>query len=337
MNPLFAARTAISAVGHDQTLSVVDHLDELRTRLIVALVVVGVAFGICFSQNTTLLHIINAPLTRETQHAVRAGQGPLGATYRVQESARDVAVQLRTAIATLAPTAPAADRSALASVSAHLRNDISHLSAPPQGDKPVTLGLGEPFNTTVGVSLMCALILALPVLLLQLYGFVMPALEPGQRQRMRPLLFATPLLFVLGVLFGYVVVLPAAVHFLANFNAGQFNVLVGASQYLHFATTLLLVMGLVFEVPVAIIALTQAGITTPGALRRGRKFAIAACASVAAFLPGDAVTMLLETVPLYLLFEFGVAVSAWLLRRTERRASRSLAVAAEVGGSGTLV
>jgi sec-independent protein translocase protein TatC len=193
----------------------------------------------------------------------------------------------------------------------------------------VTLGIGEPFSTTIGVSLIFALILALPVLLLQVYGFFMPALDPEPRRRMRPVLMATPLLFVTGVAFGYFVVLPSAVHFLQNFNSGQFNVLVQASQYYHFAATVLLAMGVVFEVPVLIVALTQSGVVTPPQLRRGRKFAVAGCASVAAFLPGDAVTMVLETVPLYLLFEFGVLIASLLDRRQRRQATGPHVVIAE--------
>ena len=83
-------------IGHADQLSVVDHLDELRTRLIVSLLAVAVAFGICFWQNNELLHLINAPLAHQTQQQVRDGHGPLGATYTVQQSTRDVAKQLDT-------------------------------------------------------------------------------------------------------------------------------------------------------------------------------------------------------------------------------------------------
>ena len=103
--------------------------------------------------------------------------------------------------------------------------------------------------------------------------------------------------------------LPAAVRFFQNFNSDQFNVLVQASQYYHFAAVTLLAMGLVFQVPVAILAATRAGIVTPAQLRHNRRYAILACGAVAAFLPGDAITLLLETVPLYLLFEVSVLLA----------------------------
>jgi sec-independent protein translocase protein TatC len=307
---------ALRAIGHQDRLTVVGHLDELRTRLIVSLVSIAVAFGVCFWQNHRLLKLINAPLAHQTQQQVRDGDGPLGATYTVARGARDVAVQLRAVVGVLdAQPQPPAARAALRRAGASLERDVARLSAPPPGDRPVTLGIGEPFTTTVTVSLMFALILAAPVLLAQAWAFLMPALDPDQRRRLRPLLIAVPVLFAVGVGFGYAVVLPAAVHFFQNFNSGQFNVLVQASQYYKFAATTILAMGLLFQIPVAILALVRAGVVTPRQLRRHRRYAIAACVAVAALLPGDAVTMALETVPLYVLFELSVLLAALAGRR----------------------
>lgn len=319
------ARYALRSIGHDEQLSVVSHLDELRTRLLVSLAVVGVAFAFCFWQNHSLLRLVNSPLAHQTQQQVRDGHGPLGATYQVQRSARDVAVRLRAVVGVLRAPAQhqsAAAQAALAAASAGLDRDIAKLSTPPRGDRPVTLGIGEPLTTTVTVSAIFALILSLPVLLLQAYGFLMPALDPHQRRQMRPLLLAIPGLFITGVVFGYFVVLPAAVHFFQNFNSDQFNVLVQASQYYKFAATTILAMGLLFQVPVGIMAITRAGVITPRQLRHNRRYAVGACALVAAVLPGDAITMLLETVPLYLLFEAGVLLATIADRRARARERR---------------
>jgi sec-independent protein translocase protein TatC len=125
------------------------------------------------------------------------------------------------------------------------------------------------------------------------------------------------------VAFGYFIVLPAATRFFVNFNAGEFNVLVQAGQYYKFAATILLAMGLIFQVPVFIIGATRLGIVTPQQLRRSRRYAFVLCAAVAAFLPGDVITLLLETVPLYLLFEISVLAAALLMRREMRRARYS--------------
>jgi sec-independent protein translocase protein TatC len=311
-------------VGHDAQLGVVEHLDELRTRLIVSLIAVGVAFGLCFWQNHQLLQLVNKPLAQNTQEQVRHGQGPLGATYSVQRSTRDVATQLQTVVGILrSGHEPSGVLASLSEAQSHLDRDITSLSAAPRGDRPVTLGIGEPFTATLTVTLIFALILSFPVLLLQAYGFFMPAFEPSQRRRMLPVTLAIPVLFAAGVAFGYLVVLPAALHFFQNFNSDQFNVLVQASQYYKFAATTMLAMGLLFQIPVAIIAVTRAGLITPRQLRHNRRYAVLACGLVAALLPGDAITMLLETLPLYLLFELSVLVAALAERRAARHELRA--------------
>jgi sec-independent protein translocase protein TatC len=316
------APIGLRPVSHDAQMSVVDHLDELRSRLIVALLALAVAFGLCFWQNHQILRLVNQPLAHNTQQQVRAGHGPLGATYSVQLNARDVARQLGAVVTTLRTQhqSPAA-QSSLAAVQKNLDKDVKRLSATPQGDRPVTLGIGEPFTATLTVTLIFALILALPVILLQVYGFFMPAFEPQLRRRMLPVTFAIPVLFAAGVAFGYAVVLPAALHFFQNFNSGEFNVLVQANQYYKFAATVLLAMGVLFQVPVAIIAVTRAGLIAPRQLRRNRRWAVLACCLVAAILPGDAITMLLETLPLYGLFELSVLIAAIGERRAPRRAT----------------
>jgi sec-independent protein translocase protein TatC len=313
---------AVGRIGHEDQLSVVDHLEELRARLIVCLAVVAAAFGVCMWQNHALLEVINRPLSHETQKQVKAGHGPLGSTYTVQQSARTVATQLQLVVGALerpGSGASIATRASLAHVQPALRGAIKHLSAAPQGNKPVTLGIGEPFTTTIGIAFIFAMILSLPVLLYELYGFLLPAFSPEQQRVATPLMLSIPFLFVAGVVFGYFVVLPAAVRFFQNFNSEQFNVLVQASQYYHFAAVILLAMGLVFQVPVGILAATRAGVVTTKQLRHNRRYAILACGAVAAVLPGDAITLLLETVPLYLLFELSILLARVLDYRRRRR------------------
>ena len=312
---------AVGSIGHEDRLSVVDHLEELRGRLIVCLAVIAVAFGFCFWQNHALLNIIDKPLAHETQKQVKTGNGPLGSTYTVQQNARTVATQLQVVVRALerpGSGASAATKASLVGVQPALKGAISHLSAAPQGNKPVTLGIGEPFTTTIGITFIFAMILSLPVLLYELYGFLLPAFSPEQQRVATPLMLAIPFLFITGVAFGYFVVLPAAVRFFQNFNSGQFNVLVQASQYYHFAAVILLAMGLVFQVPVGILAATRTQIVTTKQLRHNRRYAILACGAVAAFLPGDAITLILETVPLYLLFEASLLLATILERRRSR-------------------
>src|ERR1700722_3332780 len=222
---------AAGIIGHEDRLSFVDHLEELRARLIISLAALAVAFGFCMWQNHALLSFINKPLAHQTQKQVKAGNGPLGATYTVQQSARTVATQLQIVVHALQHPGSGASpqtRASLQSVSPELNKAIARLSKAPEGTKPVTLGIGEPFTTTIGVALIFAFILALPVILFQVYCFLLPALQPRQQQVADSLVLGVPFLFCIGVAFGYFVVLPAAVRFFQNFNSSQFNVLVQA-------------------------------------------------------------------------------------------------------------
>jgi sec-independent protein translocase protein TatC len=330
---------AVGKIGYDARVSVVEHLDELRTRLMVCLAAVAVAFGLCAWQNHLLLRVINRPLAHQTQKQVRAGDGPLGATYALQQNTRTLASALQLVVAALerpGSGASSATRASLGAVTPQLRELNTRLASSPQGDKPVTLGIGEPFTTTMGVALLFAVILALPIVLYELYGFVLPAFSPSQQRAAGPLMLAIPLLFIAGVLFGYFVVLPAAVRFFQNFNSSEFNVLVQASQYYHFAALTLLAMGLLFQVPVAVLAATRAGVVSVSQLRRNRRYALLACGLVAAFLPGDAITLMLETVPLYLLFELSLFVAAVGERRATQRRPESAARAGERGHATSL-
>jgi sec-independent protein translocase protein TatC len=329
--------TTIRAIGHEDRLSLVDHLDELRTRLIVSAVALAIAFGFCLWQNHALLHLINAPLSKQTEKQVAKGNGPLGQTALAQQGVLKVARDTEAIVLALsAPGSglPSATRAQLAREIPRLRADVAKIPRVPEGNKPVTLGIGEPFTTTITVTLLFALVISLPVILFELYGFVLPAFSPSERRIALPLLAAIPFLFVIGVTFGYFVVLPAALRFFQNFNSGEFNVLVQANPYYKFVATVLLAMGLVFQVPVAILAATRVGIVTPKQLRHNRRYAVLACAAVAAFLPGDAVTLILETVPLYVLYEVSILIASLVARRDAAR-ERTAAASREEPPGGT--
>jgi sec-independent protein translocase protein TatC len=199
-------------------MSLVDHLDELRARLVTCLAVFGVALALCFWQNHLLLEIANAPL--------------------------------------------------------------------PKGhEQLLTLGITEPFSTTLTVSAYAAIILALPFVLYELYAFL----------------------------------LPAAAKFLLNFNDSQFNVQVQAKQYYSFFAMTVLACGIVFQVPVGILAVTRLGIVKVEQLTSNRRYAYLVCAVVAAALPGvDPVSMLLEMAPLVVLYEISIVLAKVFGTPTER-------------------
>jgi sec-independent protein translocase protein TatC len=233
----------IRPISHEERLSVVDHLDELRSRLIVCAVAFCVAWGLTAWQNHLVLEIINAPLP----------------------------------------------------------NDI----------EPITLGPAEAFYSTLTNAAYVALLISLPVILYQIYAFLLPAFSPTEKRVALPLMLMIPLLFIAGVVFCYFVVLTPAMQFLLNFNADEFNTQVRARDYYSFVTLLMVAMGLGFQIPVGVLVACKLRITTPAKLRRSRRYAIVGIFVVAAMLPTlDPLTLILEAIPLYLLYELSILLAA---------------------------
>jgi sec-independent protein translocase protein TatC len=229
-------------ISHEDRLSVVDHLGELRSRLFLALIAFVVAFGLTSWQNHLVLEIVNQPL--------------------------------------------------------------------PKGVQPITLGPAESFYATITNSAYAALLIALPVILYQLYAFLLPAFSPTERRVALPLLMLVPVLFIAGVLFCYFVVLEPGLDFLLGFNADEFDTQVRARDYYSFVTLLMVAMGLGFQIPVALLAACRIGVTTPEKLRKGRRYAIVVIAVVASLLPTiDPVTLLLEMLPMVALYELSIVLA----------------------------
>jgi sec-independent protein translocase protein TatC len=243
------------SVGHEDRLTLVEHLDELRTRIVIAVFAFVAALILCFWQNHLLLDIINKPL--------------------------------------------------------------------PKGQTPITLSPTEPFTTTLTVSAYAAILIALPVVLYQLYSFILPAFSPTEKKVALPLLLMVPFLFIAGVVFAYFVIVPAAINFLLSFNSSEFNTQLRAKEYYSFVLLTLLSAGVVFQVPVGILGLTKLGIVTPRQLKKNRRYAYLGCAVVAAALPGvDPVSMLIEMVPLVLLYELSILLSVIFGRSSAETADR---------------
>ena len=309
-----AATTALRRpVGHDDRLSLVEHLDELRSRLIICVVALIVLFGLCLWQNERLLSIVNHPLATQTQKQINTGKGTLGGIAKTQQAVKAMALADRAALVTLAQPDSGLSKTARAELQVRIAAlDRAIASMPPTitGNKPVTLGIGEPFTMTLAVAAMFAFLLAMPIILYQLYAFIVPAFTREERRAAMPLLSLIPFLFCAGVAFGYFLVLPPAVRFLQNFNTDEFNVLVQARDYYKFVALTLLATGVVFQIPVGILALTRLGVVHVRQLRKNRRYAIVICAALAMLLPGtDPITMLILMAPLVLLYELSILLA----------------------------
>ena len=191
--------------------------------------------------------------------------------------------------------------------------------------KPITLGVAEPFLTVMKLSLYGALILAAPVILWQFWGFFAPAVEAQQERRVLFFVLFASALLVAGIVFGYFVALPAAVHYLTNYDKNLYDIRIRARDYYSFATMVMLAMALVFELPILVIALVRLGILSTARLRRERRLGYFIVACIAVALPGiDPVTTVIEAIPLVILYELSIWLSVLLERRAARMEAASL-------------
>ncbi len=233
---------------HGEEATLVEHLDELRTRLIIALLALAAGFSVGYAFHARLIHWLNAPL--------------------------------------------------------------------PAGKEPVTFGVAEPFMTSFVVSLYAGFVLALPVILWQVWAFLAPAFGPQAQRTVSALTAFATLLAAGGLLFGYFLVLPAAVHFLTNFDSSLYNIQVRAKDYYSFAALVELATAVVFEVPIVVLGLVRLRVVTAEKLRRNWKIGIVTMTAVAVALPGvDPVTTCFEAVPLLVLYAGSVALAAVFERR----------------------
>lgn len=311
--------TALKPIGHEDRLTIVDHLDELRSRLIICVVAIAIAFGFCFWQNGALLNILNKPLKEATQ--TTKGSGRLAQAASAEETVqRGLAATARAfgALAT-APNLTAAQRREMTEAATQVGAAAQALPKTTPPRVPITTGVAEPFTVTLTVAAYFALLFSLPLLLYQAYAFVLPAFSPRERQIALPTMLMVPVLFVCGVAFAYYLVLPPAISFLQNFNSGSFDILIQARDYYRFQLLTLLSIGLVFQLPIGLLAANAVGIVSARQLRSIWRYAIVAIAIIAALLPGvDPVTTTIEMVPLLLLY----GLSILLLEIADRRRGR---------------
>ncbi len=233
---------------HGESVTLVDHLDELRTRLVISLLAVGAAFAFTYAFRKTLIEWLRAPVPVEFE------------------------------LTTLSPA--------------------------------------EPFTTSFTVALYAAIALAIPVLIWQIWAFFAPAIEERSQRTVVRLVLAATVLLGCGMAFAYWVVLPNTVSFLIGFDAELYDTQLRASEYFSFAATLLLAVGVIFELPIFVLGLVRLRILSAARLRRNRRIGIGIALIGVVLLPGvEFVSMALQALPVLVLFE----ASIWLAAVFERR------------------
>ncbi|MEA2195137.1 MAG: sec-independent protein translocase protein TatC, partial [Solirubrobacteraceae bacterium] len=335
--------TGLRPIGHEDKLTLVDHLTELRKRLLISAFTLVAAFSFCFWQNHAILDIFTKPVSgaQNFKNPSTSSEDPLEQAARFQKEQGQALRTLAPALSATAKTfdtLAAADnltssqRSVIASSSKQLAiasrqaGQAAAASAGTAKRNLVTLGVTEPFTATITIAFYAALLLAMPMLLFQAYAFVLPAFSPGERKVALPLMLMVPVLFVAGAAFGYFVVLDRALKFLLNFNDDSFDILLQAKDYFKFAVLFVAGVGVLFQIPVGVLAVTRLGIFTPKQLAKNRGYVIlgiAILAAVATPTP-DPFTMTLAMAPLIVLFELSILLARWIerIRPPGERSSR---------------
>ena len=243
-------------LAHGEEATLVEHLDELRSRLIISLVSLGVAFAVIFPFHEYLVRWLKEPL--------------------------------------------------------------------PDDKQLVTLGVTEPFTTSIKISFYAAIAVALPILLYQLWSFLAPAVDESTQRVVSVFVALATALFAAGLVFGYTIVLPRALTFLTEYDDELYDVQIRASYYYGFVSLALLGMALVFELPIFVLALVRLRVLTADRLRRNRRIGIFLVVLVAALLPTvDPVSLAFEAIPMLILFELSIWLSVLMERRWERAALAS--------------
>jgi sec-independent protein translocase protein TatC len=302
-------------IGHDDRLSIVDHLDELRTRLIISGVALVIAFGFCFWQNQRLLDALNRALPDTPATSQNHISGLTGDSVNERKGLLKAAAADKELAAATAN--PALKQSYLQAAQG-LTEAAQALPSSTGKRLPITIGVGEPFTTTLTVAAYFALLIALPVLLYQVYAFVIPALNTEEKRIALPVMLAAPGLFIAGAAFAFFFVLPPAVHFLQGYNSQNFDILVQAKTYYKFQIFTMLGVGLAFQLPLALLALHRLGVINGRTLTKHWRYATVIMAVIAAAMPGaDPVTTAFEMLPLVVLY----LASIVMLKIADRRAA----------------
>jgi sec-independent protein translocase protein TatC len=186
----------------------------------------------------------------------------------------------------------------------------------PDDRELVTLGVAEPFTTALKVSFYASLALAFPVIVWQAWSFFAPAVQEGSQRIVARFVALATVLFVGGMAFAYFIVLPRALDFLTTYDEELYRIDIRASYFLSFVALMIFATGLVFQLPIFVLALVRLGVLTSAQLRANRRIGIVVLLGLAILLPTvDPVSLALEVVPLLVLFELSIWLSVVMERR----------------------
>lgn len=190
----------------------------------------------------------------------------------------------------------------------------------PEGSEMIITGVTAPFMVPFKLALMSAIFIGMPFILHQAWAFIAPGLYRNEIRVAFPILVSSIILFYVGILFAYYVVLPYALMFFVSSAPETAAVMTDIGAYLDFVLTFFFAFGLVFEIPVAILLLISAGVTTPQSLAAKRRYIVVGCFAAAIPLtPADPFTQSMLAIPMWLLFEAALLAGRFIKPREEKK------------------
>jgi len=198
------------------------------------------------------------------------------------------------------------------------------LSKLPKGGQMIATEVVTPFFVPIKVAMMTAFLGALPVILYQVWAFIAPGLYAHERKFIVPMVVASLLLFACGMAFAYFLVFPVVFGFIVGVAPVGVAVMTDINKYLDFVITMFLAFGITFEVPIVVIALAYTGLVEIHQFKEARPYVIVGAFVIGAiFTPPDVVSQIMLAVPLWLLYELGVIVAAWMIRHKPKAAEEA--------------
>ncbi len=192
---------------------------------------------------------------------------------------------------------------------------VAHL---PKGATLIATNVISPILVPLKITLMAAFMVALPIVLYQLWAFVAPGLYSHEKKLVLPLVVSSTLLFITGVAFCYFLVIPGMSKFIQAFAPSAITAAPDIEQYFGFVLTLFLVFGIAFEVPIAVVVLARMGVVTVAQLRQWRGYFIVASFIIAAVVtPPDVISQLALAIPMCVLYELGIVAAQLFIKHTK--------------------
>lgn len=261
-------------MSEEKTIPFIEHLVELRKRLMVIVIAVVIGMGVAWNFSSGLLNFIEKPLT--------------GATY-LTELKKKAYTQVK-------EWSPAL----------YSRYKLEQEISAPVKKRPLNYSAPlEPFFIQCKISMLAGFILVLPIVFHQLWQFVAPGLTRKERHLVIPFITAATVTFCIGAMFFLIVIWPVIINFSLSYEAEGLQSWFNISAYVNFCLRLILVFGMIFELPVLTLLLARFGFVSYAFLAPKRKYALLASAIVAAF-HADLITMFVIMIPLYLMYEISV-------------------------------